>query len=224
MRVAPRVRGRGLSGRLNEAAVAWARSRGATVGRIMVFSSNAAGLAAAQGVGFDPVTAVRWAHVTPDPAADPELPMTADADVAWDAWTTGTAREQLAGLAHALEESWALQRLTRETLERAAAGSLLVAIDAAAATGLAFRVWDHERDRPDEGADRCAVYGVATWSDPASGTAILAAVARDATTIGADRTRVLLPNTPRDVSDAALAGAEPTAEPDVVLARPLDRD
>lgn len=222
MRVAPHVRGRGLSGRLNDAAAQWARSRGATVGRIMVFSSNAGGLAAARAAGFEPVTAIRWVHPAPDREADPALATTGDVDAAWDAWTTSAGRTHLGGLALSPEESWALRRLRPETLERAAATTRLVAVDAADAAGFAFRVRDYERDSGNGDPERWAVYGVAAWSDATAGAAVLADIARDAAAVGADRTRVLLPDTARAISDAALAGAGLAGEPDIVLALALD--
>jgi hypothetical protein len=62
---------------------------------------------------------------------------------------------------------------------------------------------------------------VAAWADPAAADALLAAVARDAARVGADETRVLIPESVQWVSDAALAGADIAEEPSFILAADL---
>ena len=80
MRVNPDYRGEGLSTQLNDALFGWARERGATVVRNMVFSWNAAGLGGSRAVGFAPLREFRWAH--PEPAVIVPKPymVAADAD------------------------------------------------------------------------------------------------------------------------------------------------
>lgn len=224
MRVAPEARGRGLSTQLHDAAAAWARERGATIARNMVFSWNAAALASARAAGFDPATEFRWAHVTPDPAAEPGLSVVADPAAGWTYWQRSTARDHLRGLALATDESWALRELTRETLERAADETHLAVVRDGGTRGLAFRVRDYDRETEDGGTERWAEYGVAAWADGAACDELIAAVARDAASVDADRTRVLVPETVAAISDVAHAGAGLANEPDFVLEADLTRD
>jgi GNAT superfamily N-acetyltransferase len=219
MRVAPDHRGRGVSGALNDACLRWARERGAAVGRLMVFSWNVAGLAAARSNGFDPVTEFRWAH--PDPDVDAAgvdgPPVVRDApDVAHAAWTDSAAREHLGGLGLDTGESWACSEAGRRRWREAAA-TLAVGDPVRA---VAYRARVFERDGED-GPTTTVEYGVGAWDDPGACRDLMAAVARDAAAVGADRTRVLIPETARHVSDAARAGVEVADEPDFVLAADL---
>lgn len=223
MRVAPAVRGRGVSGRLHEAAADWARERGATVGRAMVFSWNGPALAASRAAGFQPTTEFRWVHPEPDPDAEPELPVSPDPDAAWTYWQRSVARDHLRGLALAPEESWALQELTPAALAQSADEALLAAVIAGGTRGFVHRVRVDERELEDGGTERWAEYGVAAWADRDAAETLLAAVARDAASVDADRARVPLPETVAAVSDAAATGVEIGEEPVFVLAADLTR-
>lgn len=149
-------------------------------------------------------------------------PVEADVDAGWRAWATSAAREHLRGLALASDESWALCELTRETLAWAAADTHLAVIVDDGPRGLAFRVRDYERAADDGDGERWAEYGVAAWADQAACDALLADVARDAAALGADRTRVLVPDTVRAASDAVVVGAGLADEADFILERRLD--
>lgn len=235
MRVHPDYRGRGVTRALNDAAFAWAQDRGATVARNMVFSWNLAGLGAARAVGFEPGVEFRWLYPDPDPDARPEtaaardLQVTANADAAWPFWQRSEARDALDGLALDLDESWALAELTRDRLHRVAEDTaLLVVQDGGAAAsdadgpttggtrGLAYRVRDYEREADGE-RTRWAEYGVGAWADLPAARALLAAIRRDAAAVGADMTRLLVPERSRPVSDAARIGVEIEENPDFVL-------
>jgi len=98
MRVAADYRRRGVSHRLNEATFEWARERGATVGRVMVFSWNAVSLGAARASGYEPISEFRFAHPEPDPAAEGPFRVSHDPTAAWRYWTHSDAREHLTGL------------------------------------------------------------------------------------------------------------------------------
>lgn len=223
MRVAPAARGRGVSVRLHDAAADWARDQGAAVGRNMVFSWNAPALAASRAAGLEPGTEFRWAHPEPDADARPAIEVTADPKAGWSYWQRSAAREHLQGLALAPEESWALRELTLETLEWAADETFLGVVRDSGTRGLVFRVRDYER-RTDEGeSEHWAEYGVGAWADPEACEAIVAAVGRDAAAVGADRVRVLVPETVQAVSDVAFAGAKLADEPDFVLVDDLTR-
>lgn len=223
MRVAPDARGRGLSVRLHDAAADWARERGTTVARNMVFSWNAAALAASRAAGFAPATEFRWAHPTPDPTVEPDLAVAADPDAGWTYWQRSPTRDHLRGLALAMDESWALQELTPATLERAATETHLAVVRDRGTRGLAFRVRDYDREAEDGETVHWADYGVAAWADEAACGALVTAVARDAASVGADRARVLVPETAAAVSDVAHAGAGLADEPDFVLEADLTR-
>ncbi len=223
MRVAPAARGRGISRRLHDAAAEWAGDRGAGVARNMVFSWNGPALAASRAAGFEPGTAFRWVHPAPDPAAEPGLAVAADPDAAWTCWRASPARTHLRGLALAPEEPWALRELTPETLARAGADGRLAVVRDGGSRGFAYRVRESERAAGDGEPERWAEYGVAAWTDPDACGSLLAAVARDAASVGADRTRVLVPETVGAVSDAALSGATLADEPDYVLELDLGR-
>lgn len=220
MRVHPDHRGTGVAAALNDDLIAWAADRGAAVCRNMVFSWNVAGLGAARAVGFEPRAEFRWVH--PEPATDATLPdgltVGADPDAAWASWARSDAREGLAGLALDADETWALTELTPGDLRRAAEERSVLAVhDGERTLGGTFRVRVTEYEPDDGDAETWAEYGAAWWDGASTARAVLAAVARDAASLGVDRTRVLVPETPRHVSDAALAGADLAAEPDFVL-------
>jgi GNAT superfamily N-acetyltransferase len=223
MRVDPDHRGEGVARRLTGALFDWARDRGALVARNMVFSWNVPSLGLSRRVGFEPTAEFRWAHPDPDPDARPELTVANDPDAAWEAWTASDARNHLGGLALDLEESWALSELTRSDLRRAADETSVFAVADNGLRGASYRVRDYERES-DEGAERWAVYGVGAWGDLPAARSLFDAIRRDAAAIGADRTRVLIPETPRAVSDAALVRAGVSEEPDFVFAADLTAD
>lgn len=233
MRVDPEYEGEGIAAGLSRAAFGWARERGATVARAMVFSWNAAGLGAARAVGFEPAAEFRWAH--PEPGGSREgqddTDGGADPDDAWSFWQGSETLEDLSGLALDPNEPWALSSLTRERIVDAAdEGRLLVVgdrggvhgVEVGGVRGFAVRVRASEREADDGGdPERWAEYGVADWRDAEAASDLFAAIARDAAAVDADRTRVLIPETARAVSDAAVARVEVTQSPDFVLAADL---
>ncbi|AUV82677.1 GNAT family N-acetyltransferase [Salinigranum rubrum] len=229
LRVAADVRGRAVGSKLSRAAQAWARERGATVTRGMVFSWNVMGLGHARTNGFDAVTEFRWAHPTPDEGADPALDSEfapgfeegADPAAAWRFWTDSDARTHLAGLALSTTESWALCELTRETLRESAAEDGLFVVSREGTRGVAFRTREIDIAGEGEREERLAEYGVAAWDTPNACEALMRAIARDAGERGADRTRVLIPETARHVSDVAAARVAVADDPDFVLAADL---
>ena len=223
LRVHPEHRGEGVSAAITEALFDWARRRGATAARIMVFSWNAAGLGQARATGYDPVTEFRWVRPEPDPGAERGAAIGADPDAAWRFWTESAAREALAGLAIDAGESWALSRLTRADLRAAADDDRLLVVQDGGTRGFAHRVREYEREGDSGETTRWAEYGVGAWADAESGAALLAAISRDAADRGADRTRVAIPETAAAVSDAGRARAEIADEPDFVLGADLTR-
>jgi GNAT superfamily N-acetyltransferase len=228
MRVAPDHRGRGVSGALTEALFEWARERGCVVCRNMTFSWNGPALGASRRVGFDPCTEVRFARPAPDAdAAAPGLDGDPRPDGAWAFWTDSAARDHLRGLAVDADQSWALSTLTRERLRRAAAEGRLVTVDGGRG-GFAERVRTFEREGDADSADASAPltyaeYAVAAWpaGDADAAGAVFGGVARDAAGVGADRTRVLLPEGVTWASDAAAAGVGLWDEPSFVLSARL---
>jgi GNAT superfamily N-acetyltransferase len=225
MRVAPAARGEGASKVLNDAVFDWAAEQGATICRNMVFSWNVAGLGASRNVGYDPGAEFRWAHPQPDPGPAPTpdagLHTVENAAAAWTCWQRSDAREALGGLALDFEESWALAELTHERLARAAADTRVLAVQGEGASSgtraFAYRTRDYERESDDATTERWAEYGAASWTDLPAARTLFAAIRRDAASLGVDRTRVLIPETVRHVSDAAAAGVEVSEHPDFVM-------
>jgi len=223
MRVDRDYRGRRLSRALNDAGFHWLYETGRRVARNMVFSWNTSGLGASRVNGFDPGTEFRWVQPAPDADAtartDDAGVVDADPDAAWGFWTDAAARDALDGLALDPSESWALSELTRERLRQAAADDRLLVVSApdGGVGGFSYRVRTSEREDDDGESRARAEYGVAAWRDPASCDALLAAIRRDAAFVGADTTRVLIPESVEYVSDAALAGADVGEEPDFVM-------
>lgn len=220
IRVNPAFRGEGIGTALTEAVFDWARERGATVCRNLVFSWNVDGLGTSRGIGFEPVSEFRWVHPEPDPgaSADTDYTVTDHADAAWSFWQRSDANRALRGLALAPSESWAVRELTRADLRRLADETAVFAVQRGddGTRGMAYRARDYE-----PGDERVAEYGVAAWTDVPAARTLFAAIARDAAAVGADRTRVLIPETVRAVSDAAYAGVELGEEPDFVLGADL---
>lgn len=235
LRVDPDHRGDGIALRLTGAGFEWARERGASVARAMVHGWNAAGLGVARAAGFAPATEFRWVH--PEPAPEPASDGASGADLAgappdpgaaWRYWRNSEARTHLRGLALDPTEPWALSSLTRERLAVAGEeGRLLVVVEDgrgvdAGVSGVALRVRLAEYPSGGrDGPERWAEYGVADWTDHAAAGSLLDAIARDAASVGADRTRALIPETVRAVSDAALSRVEVADGPDFVLAADL---
>ncbi|WP_226005315.1 GNAT family N-acetyltransferase [Natrinema salinisoli] len=227
MRVAADYRRQGVSHRLNEATFEWAREQGATIGRVMVFSWNAASLGAARASGYDPITEFRFAHPEPDSTAEGPYRVSSDPAAAWRYWTHSDAREHLNGLGLAPEESWAVRELTRDDFDRLADETAVFAVegeDGLAGTAYRSRTYDREIDDDDAAAasdeattETWAEYGVAAWEDVDAARSLFAAIARDAAESGADETRVLIPETARYVTDAPYAGVPISEEPDFVL-------
>ncbi|AGB33113.1 GCN5-like N-acetyltransferase [Natrinema pellirubrum DSM 15624] len=227
MRVAADYRRRGVSHRLNEATFEWARRQGATVGRVMIFSWNAASLGAARASGFEPVTEFRFAHPDPDPDAEGPHRVSSDPTKAWRYWTHSDAREYLRGLGLAPEESWAVRELTREDFEQLADETAVFAVESEdGLAGAAYRTRSYDRpvdgDAMDGSSDdpeteRWVEYGVAAWDGVEAARSLFAAIARDAADCGAEKTRVLIPETARFVTDVPAAGVDIAEEPDFVL-------
>jgi GNAT superfamily N-acetyltransferase len=226
IRVHPDHRGAGVARAMDGACRDWARERGATLARNMVFSWNEQGLATSRALGYRPRAAFRWAHPEPDPDADAspadetamtDATVTSDPDTVWGYWQRSDARDALGGLALDPAESWALSEWTRDRLHRmrdarAADEPGVVAVQRDGTTGVTWRTRVSERDD-----ETLAVYGGAGWETLTDARALFAAVARDAAAVGADATRVLIPETPRHVSDAAAAGVALADEPDLVF-------
>jgi len=222
MRVNPAFRGRGASLDLTDAVFDWAADRGATVCRNMVFSWNVAGLGQSRAGGFAPATEFRWARPEPDPDAAPSHEVAADPAAAWRYWTASPARDHLGGLGLDPGESWALSEVSRDRLARAADETAVFAVrDGGAGTrGAAYRTRTYER-RTDGVEETWAEYGVGAWASVEHARSLFAAIRRDAAAVGAERTRVLIPETVRHVSDAAAARTAVSDEPDFVLAADL---
>ncbi|WP_435359337.1 GNAT family N-acetyltransferase [Haloarchaeobius sp. DFWS5] len=225
MRTDPDYRGTGIGLELTHQMWDWARDQGATVARNMVFSWNMAGLGHSRGVGFGPATEFRWMHPDPDADASGPLDTTDDPAAAWTYWTDCDARDYLNGLGLAMDESWAVVELTESRFERAAAEQLLAAVTSGdGLRGVTYRVRDYERPDENDELKHWVEYGVAGWDDLDALRELLAAIRRDAADLGADRTRVLIPETVDAVSDASLCRAGISDEPDFVMAADLTAD
>ncbi|WP_122088849.1 GNAT family N-acetyltransferase [Halalkalicoccus subterraneus] len=223
MRVNPEYRGEGVARRLTHALFDWARDQGALVARSMVFSWNVPSMGLSRRIGFDPAAEYRWAIPEPDPNAEPGLAVTAEPDAAWHAWTDSDARNEVEGLALDPEETWAVSELSREDLRRAADETAVFAVRDDGLRGMSYRVRDYGREGED-GVEHWAEYGIGAWNDLEAGRALFDAIARDAAEVGADRTRVWIPETTGYVSDAAYLRAGASEEPDLVFAADLTAD
>ncbi|WP_411966989.1 N-acetyltransferase family protein [Haloferax sp. YSSS75] len=217
MRVAPDYREQGLATELTHALFDWAREQGARRVRNMIFSWNVPSLANSRHVGFDPGMEFRWATPDPDPDAEPSLSVTDDADAAWALWTGSEMRTALAGLALDPEESWAVSELTRAKLHDAAAEDRLFVVVDDRVSGFTYRNRTYSREQEDEGEVTWAEYAVAVWDDTDACRALVDAIRRDAASVGADRTRVLVPEGVEWVSDVSVARSDVAEQPTFVM-------
>ena len=231
MRVAPDYRGRGLAKVLSEATFRFAREAGATVLRNMIFSWNVTSLGLTRDTRYSPGLEFRWVNPRPDPdaAADAgaDVPVRAgedaDSDAAWAFWADSEARTALSGLALDAEESWALSSLTRDRLRTAADEGRLLVVGGGPTRGFAVRSRTYEREAEGEDGESetetWAEYAVGAWAwrDEDAAEALLAAVARDAASIDADRTRAMVPEGVQWVTDAARAKADIAEQPTFVM-------
>ncbi|WP_232702788.1 GNAT family N-acetyltransferase [Halobacterium wangiae] len=227
MRANPDYRGSGVGLELAHAAFDWAREQGATVARNMVFSWNVMGLGHSRAAGFGPAAEFRWVHPEPDADATTDREITDDVNAAWRYWQQSRARDALRGLALHTEESWALAELARDHLVAARDerdGLLVVQDDTTGTQGFTFRTRTYEREDDDGDTQTWVEYGVAGWESQSACEDLLAATARDAASVGADRTRVLIPESVTMVSDVAVTRTEIGEEPDFVMAADLTSD
>jgi hypothetical protein len=187
----------------------------------MVFAWNAAGIGQSRALGFEPVTEFRWAHPEPDPEAgtgtDRSLSVREDPDAAWACFARSDAADRLRGLGLDPDETWAVAELTRDRLRGVAEDERVLALVGEAGTrAMTYRTRTVEREGAD-GRERWAEYGAAAWADTDAARSLFAAVARDAAALDADRTRVLIPESARHVSDAARIRADVAETPDFVF-------
>ncbi len=210
LRVDPAHRGAGVGEALVHAAFEWAQDAGATVGRAMVFSWNVMGLGLTRAAGFEPGVAFRWAHPAPDPDATVEARVTEDPHRAWSFWQRTPERDAIDGLALDQGVPFALSELTREGLENS---ERVLTVERDGVAAMAPRVRVSDRGPEDH---TWAEYGVAAWADLDAAGDLVAAIARDAAAVGADRTRVLVPETSRAVADLAAHRVELADAPDFV--------
>ncbi|MEF8775731.1 MAG: GNAT family N-acetyltransferase [Haloarculaceae archaeon] len=221
IRVDPDHRRSGVGQAMTDDLFDWARERGASVARNMVFGWNDAALGTARIHGFEPATTGRWARPEPDGGADPTLPMREEAAAAWSHWTDSDARAWLAGLALDGEEAWALAELRRDRfLDLADKGRVIAVVDG---TTRAMTVTAGRREGTDDDGDSVTVadYAVASWDDLAAARSLFEAIRADAAARDVDGTRVLVPETPAFVTDAASTRAPLSDRPFYVMAADL---
>jgi GNAT superfamily N-acetyltransferase len=224
LRVHPDHRGRGHALAMTRRLQEWSRERGATVARNMVFGWNEAGLGQSRAAGFDPGPSCRWAR--PEPAdstdgvgtvsGDTTLSVHEDRDAAWRFWTHSHARTELDGLVLDDEVAWGLAELTRDRFERLADAGRPITVAGKRTRGTTVRLGARERD-----GERVVDYAVAAWADADAARVLFDAIREDATARGGDGTRVLIPESPQYVSDAALAGVPLSDEPVYVFTADL---
>lgn len=203
LRVAPDHRGDGRGLAMIEDLFAWAREAGAAVARSMVFGWNDAGMGQSMAAGFAPRTSFRWA--TPEPrSVEPDARVADDPAAAWSYWARSEGRDALGGLALDPDEGWAASELTRERLRALADDERVVAVGDGGTRGMAARVRTTERPGR-SGSDELAEYAVGAWTDAAAAEALFDAVRADAADLGVAATRVLIPESPRHVAEAAAA-------------------
>jgi hypothetical protein len=204
----------------------------------MVFGWNDGGIGQSRAAGFSPGPACRWVRPEPVPAGDvgsdadtepdggadattgettpdhPVLDVRSDPAPAWRFWTHSDARTVLDGLALDDEVTWALAELTRDRFLRLADDGRSIAVVGDRTRAATVRLGARESD-----GTTVVDYAVAAWADAEAARVLLDAVRTDAA--GADATRVLIPETTRYVSDAALARAPLSDQPVYVFATDL---
>jgi GNAT superfamily N-acetyltransferase len=221
MRVHPEYRGSDHGRALVESLLSWCHEHGGTVARNMVFGWNPAGMGQSRAVGFEPVTACRWAR--PDPGADGPTPdeefeTSTNVAAAWRYWTHSDARTALGGLALDTDEAWALAELSRDRLWTIGAAGRVFTVATDRTRGMAARMGTREQER-----ETVVDYAVGAWADTDAAVALFDAIRADTAEVGADATRVCIPDTPRFVSDAAVARANPSDDAVFVFAADLTR-
>ncbi len=229
LRVDPTHRNEGVGEALIHHAFDWAKGAGATVGRAMVFSWNVMGLGLTRAAGFEPGVEFRFAHPEPDPTATEELgadgapPATVrnDPAAAWGFFQQSPEFTALGGLALDATVPWALSELTYSGLETASMAETVLTIERDRVVAMAPRTRVIDRGPDDE--TTWAEYGVAAWADLQAAETLMNAIAADAAAVGADKTRVLIPETPRSVTDVAAHRVDLSAEPDFVVSVDLTR-
>jgi GNAT superfamily N-acetyltransferase len=205
MRVAPDHRGADHGRALTTHLMDWAATQGATVARNMVFDWNPAGMGQSRALGFSPTTSCRWAEPAPGgsgPPAEGPFEISENVARAWRYWTHSDVRTALGGLALDPDEAWALSELDRTRLAALADRERVFTVRADRTRGMAVRVGTRDRD-----GKTVADYAVGAWDDPDAARALFEELRSDAADCGADDTRVCIPDSPRFVSDAALARA-----------------
>lgn len=220
IRVDPDHRGEGHGTAMTTHLLDWAADRGAAVARVMVFGWNEAGLVQARRNGFAAVTAGRWASPVPDADAATAMAVRDSVPAAWAHWTDSAARDWLGGLAVHEDHAWTAAELTRARLDRLSSRGRVFAVVEDETRGMAARAGTRERTE-DGDTSRIADYAVAAWADADGADALFDAIAADAAAVGADRARVMIPETPGAVADAAVAGASLSDEPFYLLAADL---
>lgn len=221
IRVDPDHRGSGVGQAMTDDLFDWARGRGASVARNMVFGWNDAALGTARIHGFEPATTGRWARPEPDGSAEPALPVREDAAAAWSHWTDSEARAWLAGLALDGQEAWALAELTRDRVAELADGGRVLAVVEGSTRATTVTAGRRERTDEDGETRTVADYAVASWDDLAAARSLFEAIRADAAARDVDGTRVLIPETPEFVTDAASARAPLSDRPFYVMAADL---
>jgi len=218
MRVNPDYRQAGLGLRMVEHLFEWVSQQGATVARNMVFSWNDAGLGQSLAAGFEPAASFRWAEPTPRDG-QPDLPVVGDPVAARDYWTDSDARTALSGLALDERRSWVLSELTRDGLHRLADEQRVFAIKGEGTRGMGCRARTVEAD-----GTEMAEYAIGAWDDTDAADALFTAIRADAADLGVEATRVLIPETPRHVAEAAFVRADTSDWPTFVTAADLTGD
>lgn len=216
MRIHPEYRGGGYGLQMSGALFEWARAAGATVARNMVFGWNDAGLGQAIAAGFEPRTSFRWANLEPRPA-ERELDVRDDPVAAWGSWARSDASDLLGNLALDSEQSWALSELTRERLIAMAEDERVLTVRGAGTTrGMTARVRTTELEAED-GSESLAEYAVGAWTDTDAAKLLFDAVRAESDELGVDSARVLIPESPRHVAEAAAARTDLADHCDYVM-------
>ena len=251
MRVAPAARGVGVATAITETLFDWARAQGAVVARNVVFSWNPAGLGQSRAAGFEPVTAFRLLRPDPaegtlpgtitddtdaawafwsDGGGEALSGLGFDLDESWalrrlSPGMLERAANETALLVDVADGTRGMAYRTRTVEgepESDTCGSDTNPDPAGDAGELETGTVATSEDDADQAeTETVAEYGAAVWADLDAARRLLEAIAVDARRCGADRTRVLIPDTPTAVSDGAVLRADPESESQFVLASDL---